>query len=297
MKESNPKASFGDNKVGLSKVPTGVIYGIACAMAEGGMKYGPHNYRAMGCKHSTYFDAAVGHLAHWWEGEDIDAESGLHHLLKAAASIVVMMDSILMGNDMDDRPIRYPGHVNLRINPIIAELKKKYPNPVEPFTQKRKEEEAILARESGPMLAARGTHLRKLNNDRMTEAKRRKIEKILSEDDDDTAVVHSGPEKLTAEDLSPFFSDLVLLDLGKSYGCTSETEARLGDVEQPAFPAQPQPRPKAVSTKLHCSDCHNCDPSISLTNMATCRAGKILLERDPRVEGCSAFLWRAGRAS
>ena len=141
-KDSNPKKAFGDMKVGLSSVPMGPIFALAVAMAEGGRKYGKHNYRYLGCKHSTYFDAAVGHLVSWWEGEDIDEESGVHHLIKALASIVVMYDSILCGNDNDDRPIRYPKPVPLRINDVIKALNKKYPNPPEPFTQKRMDEQA-----------------------------------------------------------------------------------------------------------------------------------------------------------
>lgn len=137
-KDSNPKAVFGDAKVGLSSVPMGPLYGVAMAMMEGGLKYGKHNYRALGCKHSTYFDAAIGHLVTWHEGEDIDEESGLHHLLKAAASIFVMYDSILMKNDQDDRPIKYPKGVPLRINPLVQELKKKYPLSKDAFTELHK---------------------------------------------------------------------------------------------------------------------------------------------------------------
>jgi hypothetical protein len=133
-KDTNPKQAYGDTKVGLSSVPLGPLYALAAAMSEGGMKYGRHNYRVMGCKHSTYFDAAVGHLVSWFEGEDIDEDSGVHHLIKAAASCLVMYDSILMKNSNDDRPPRYPEGVPLRINPVIAKLKEKHPNPMKPFT-------------------------------------------------------------------------------------------------------------------------------------------------------------------
>ncbi len=136
IKDSNPKQAYGDTKVGLSSVPMGPLYAVATAMAEGGMKYGRHNYRVLGCKHSTYFDAAMGHLVSWFEGEDVDAESGIHHLMKAAASIFVIYDSILMENDTDDRPVRYPGGVPLRINDVIAKLKKKYPKPHAPYIEK-----------------------------------------------------------------------------------------------------------------------------------------------------------------
>jgi hypothetical protein len=104
----------------------GPLYLLAIAMMEGGMKYGKHNYRDMGCKASTYFDAAVGHLVSWHEGEDIDPDSGVHQ-----------MDSILMKNETDDRPIRYPEGVHLRKNPVVSELKSKYPDPVAPYTQEQ----------------------------------------------------------------------------------------------------------------------------------------------------------------
>lgn len=135
-KDSNPKQVYGDTKVGLSSLPFGPIYEIALAMTEGGLKYGKHNYRAMGCKASTYFDAALGHLVSWWEGDDIDVESGLPHLMKAAACLVVVRDSQLMGNDNDDRPIRYPHGVLLRKNPLLQKLLDKYPTPAEPYTEK-----------------------------------------------------------------------------------------------------------------------------------------------------------------
>jgi hypothetical protein len=124
-KDSNPKQAYGDTKVGLSSVPMGPLYLLAIAMMEGGMKYGKHNYRDMGCKASTYFDAAVGHLVSWHEGEDIDPDSGVHHL------------------KTDDRPIRYPEGVHLRKNPVVSELKSKYPDPVAPYTQERKDAEEL----------------------------------------------------------------------------------------------------------------------------------------------------------
>lgn len=134
-KTSNPKQAYGDTKVGLSSLPMGPIYEMALAMTEGGLKYGKHNYRSMGCKASTYFDAAIGHLVSWWEGSDIDKESGVHHLMKAAACLIVMRDSQLMGNDTDDRPIKYPKGVALRKNPLVQKLKDKYPHPALPYMQ------------------------------------------------------------------------------------------------------------------------------------------------------------------
>jgi len=107
LKASNPKDAIGCKKVAFSVLPWRVLHGVALAMLEGACKYGRHNYRAVGVRASIYFDACVGrHLSQWWEGEDIDADSGLHHIDKAIACLMVMRDSILQGNFEDDRPIR-----------------------------------------------------------------------------------------------------------------------------------------------------------------------------------------------
>lgn len=103
-KPSNPKDIVGSGKPPMSTVPAGVLVEIGIAMLEGALKYGRHNYRAVGVRASIYYDAAMGHLMSWWEGEDIDRESRLSHVTKAITSLVVLRDSMLMGNFEDDRP-------------------------------------------------------------------------------------------------------------------------------------------------------------------------------------------------
>lgn len=104
-KLSNPKDALGVKKLSFSVLPWRVLCNVALAMMEGAAKYGRHNYRAVGVRASVYFDATVArHLTQWWEGEDIDADSGLHHVDKAIASLFVLRDSMLQGNFVDDRP-------------------------------------------------------------------------------------------------------------------------------------------------------------------------------------------------
>lgn len=102
---ANPKDTIGSRKLPLSVLPFRVLIGVALAMLEGALKYGRHNYRAAGVRASVYFDAVVArHLMQWWEGEDIDADSNLSHIDKAIAALMVMRDSMLEGNFIDDRP-------------------------------------------------------------------------------------------------------------------------------------------------------------------------------------------------
>lgn len=105
-KQSNPKDLLATKKLAFSALPWQVLCRVALAMMEGSAKYGRQNYRGVGVRASVYFDACVGrHLTEWWEGEDIDADSGLHHVDKAIAGLMVMRDSMLQGNFVDDRPM------------------------------------------------------------------------------------------------------------------------------------------------------------------------------------------------
>ena len=107
VKQTNPKDAIGIRKIAMSVVPWQVIYRIALAMMEGAAKYGRHNYRWAGVRASVYFDAALGrHLIPWWEGVDIDPDSGEHHIDKALAALVVLRDAMLQGLCTDDRPPR-----------------------------------------------------------------------------------------------------------------------------------------------------------------------------------------------
>jgi len=136
-KPSNPKDLLGIKKVPLSTVPTGPLYELALAMLEGGRKYGRHNYRSVGVRASVYFDAAKRHIDDWWEGQDIDPDSGLHHLAKAIACLFILRDSMLMENWEDDRPPQYPNKLNMQLlNKLTEEIIKKYPVCQKPFTQK-----------------------------------------------------------------------------------------------------------------------------------------------------------------
>ena len=40
----------------------------------------------------------------WWEGQDIDPDSGMNHITKAITSLVVLRDAMHQGKWTDDRP-------------------------------------------------------------------------------------------------------------------------------------------------------------------------------------------------
>jgi hypothetical protein len=103
-KQTNPKDLVGSRKAPLSTLPFRVLWRVGLAMLEGMVKYGRHNYRIAGVRASVYFDGLMRHMGAWWEGEDIDPDSGFNHIDKAIADLMVLRDSMLEGNWTDDRP-------------------------------------------------------------------------------------------------------------------------------------------------------------------------------------------------
>jgi hypothetical protein len=103
-KATNPKDSIGIRKAPLSTVPMGVVVEMGVGMLEGAAKYGRHNYRCAGVRASVYFDALMRHMVAWWEGEDIDPDSGLSHVTKALCTLAVLRDAQMQGMCTDDRP-------------------------------------------------------------------------------------------------------------------------------------------------------------------------------------------------
>lgn len=140
QKPTNPKDAVGISKAYQSVIPRPVLYEVGAALLEGALKYGRHNYRVAGIRASVYYDAVQRHLDAWWEGQDIDPESGLPHVVKAIAGLIVFRDAERRGLCTDDRP---PAEDNpdwmQEMNRLAKALLEKYPAEVRkaPFTQQR----------------------------------------------------------------------------------------------------------------------------------------------------------------
>lgn len=133
-KDTNPKDAVGVRKAPVSTVSQAVIAEIGLGMLEGARKYGRHNYRVAGVRASVYRDAAWRHLSKWWEGEDIDKDSGLNHIIKALACLTVLRDAMIVDNWIDDRPPAIPKGFWEELDEKAAAIIEKYPDAKEPFT-------------------------------------------------------------------------------------------------------------------------------------------------------------------
>ncbi len=108
----NPKDKAGSLKVGMHVIPPSVLMQIALALEEGELKYSGFNWRSKETPitYSKYYDAVMRHMAQHFEGEDIDAQSGVSHIIKAAATLIVLYDAMQQNNLVDDRPIKNINH-------------------------------------------------------------------------------------------------------------------------------------------------------------------------------------------
>lgn len=144
VKDTNPKDAVGIAKVPASTVPRQVIAEVGLAMMEGALKYGRHNYREAGVRASVYYDACTRHLDAFYEGQDIDPDSGLSHLVKAIACLVVLRDSQFRGNWVDDRPPKLPDNWQAELNTKAAALLEKYQDPPAAHVQKKPASGGVL---------------------------------------------------------------------------------------------------------------------------------------------------------
>ena len=137
LKDTNPKDAVGTKKWRqYCTVPFTVLWELGVAMLEGARKYGRHNYRVSGVRTSVYVDAAKGHIDQFWEGEDIDPDSGLPHIVKAIASLVVLRDSQIRGNVVDDRPPKADvAEIRDRLQRVVEDIFKKYPDAVPAYVE------------------------------------------------------------------------------------------------------------------------------------------------------------------
>lgn len=100
MKQGN---KWDDNKNRPHLMPPSLFLNKLDIYEYGACKYGKDNWR-QGFAYSRLYDAALRHILAFWQGEDLDPESGLHHLLHAAWNIDTLWYQQKFDLGMDNRP-------------------------------------------------------------------------------------------------------------------------------------------------------------------------------------------------
>lgn len=127
LKPSNPKDAVGSSKIPMHLWPNTATAMGAMGLLDGMLKYGRTNWRVCGVRSSIYYDAAKRHLDRWFEGEDMDPDSGLHHLCHALACLAIITDAMFAGKLNDDRMVQGGMELALKLlTPQVDMLKKKH---------------------------------------------------------------------------------------------------------------------------------------------------------------------------
>ena len=100
MKEGK-KLDSGKRRMDL--LPVGPLWAVADVLTFGAAKYDPQNWRR-GMDWSRLYAAAQRHLTAFWNGEDLDSESGLPHLAHAACCLMFLLEFENTHPELDDRP-------------------------------------------------------------------------------------------------------------------------------------------------------------------------------------------------
>jgi hypothetical protein len=103
QKSSTGSLRFNKGKAQIHQVPSSAITGMAEVLGYGETKYGKYNW-AKGNDFSVPFDSAMRHMLKFWDGEDLDDESGFHHLKHALTNLAILLEYYEKHPNMDDRP-------------------------------------------------------------------------------------------------------------------------------------------------------------------------------------------------
>lgn len=126
-KSSNPKDSIGSMKLPFHLWPETATALGCLGLLDGELKYGRSSFRAVGVRASVYVSAARRHLGAWFEGEEVDPDSGIPHLGHVLACVAILVEAEAAGNLNDDRmfPTNYRDWVN-SLTPHVARMQKLY---------------------------------------------------------------------------------------------------------------------------------------------------------------------------
>ena len=91
-------------KIRTDLIPPEAIRGTARVLTYGAKKYDDRNWER-GLDYSRIYGALLRHILAWWEGEDLDPESGLNHLHHVGCCAMFLQTFVERGmNWCDDRP-------------------------------------------------------------------------------------------------------------------------------------------------------------------------------------------------
>ncbi len=119
-KEEGKRFNQGKTRLGL--IPPFSIQEIGKVFTKGAEKYGDNNYRK-GMPWSKCVDSLHRHLNAFEQGEDFDAESGLHHMAHVATNAIFLLEYYNIAPQYDDRMFKEKKNwrIGLDIDEVICD--------------------------------------------------------------------------------------------------------------------------------------------------------------------------------
>jgi hypothetical protein len=105
MKEGDTAFHFDSGKPRVDQTPPRAMLEIAKVFGYGAKKYGDWNWAryANEWEWGQLLGSTLRHLYAWMMREDLDPESGLHHLAHAGCNVMMLLELILTQNGKDNR--------------------------------------------------------------------------------------------------------------------------------------------------------------------------------------------------
>jgi hypothetical protein len=94
---------FDAGKLPYHLIPWDAMDSIVAVLRFGAAKYGERNWE-QGGSWSRDFGALMRHMTAYWQGQDLDLESGLPHLAHAGCCVLFMLAYFLRKIGTDNRP-------------------------------------------------------------------------------------------------------------------------------------------------------------------------------------------------
>lgn len=96
---------YNNGKTQVREVDPSFILGIGEVLTKSREKYPEMNW-ALPTKFSTPYESCMRHLMKFWSGEDVDSESGKHHLLHVATNVMFLYYHAMNNPESDDRAFK-----------------------------------------------------------------------------------------------------------------------------------------------------------------------------------------------
>lgn len=127
-KELKEGIKYDQEKLSYNLLSPAALRGLVKVLDFGARKYQPYNWMK-GIKFSRVYGATLRHLTDdWWDGQDIDKETGLNHVYHALCNLMFLAHYISYPEkyeEFDDRPHKLlaPKEVYTAPDPSPEEMK------------------------------------------------------------------------------------------------------------------------------------------------------------------------------